>query len=80
MKNNIKPKRFTTDDPYPLKPYSKLIINAAITGMVNSKADSPYVPVTVDEIDENKRYYAQNLKYLTQVWSILQSTFIGKDI
>lgn len=41
---------FNTDDPYPLKPYKKLIINAAITGMIPKKKDTPFVPVTVDEI------------------------------
>ena len=38
------------EDPYPLKPYGKLIINAALTGMVPRKKDTPHVPVTVDEI------------------------------
>jgi uncharacterized protein (DUF849 family) len=46
----INNRRFKTDDPHPLKPYSKLIINAAITGMVPRRKDSPYVPITVDEI------------------------------
>lgn len=46
-------KGFNTDDPHPLKPYSKLIINAAITGMVPTKKDTPFVPVTVDEIIED---------------------------
>ena len=36
--------------PHPIKPYQKLIINAAITGMVPTKKDNPYVPVSVDEI------------------------------
>jgi 3-keto-5-aminohexanoate cleavage enzyme len=35
---------------HPLKPYNKLIINAAITGMVARKKNTPFVPVTVDEI------------------------------
>lgn len=35
---------------YPVKPYPKLIINAAITGMVPTKKDTPHVPVTEDEI------------------------------
>lgn len=30
--------------------WDKLIINAAITGMVPTKADTPHVPITVDEI------------------------------
>jgi uncharacterized protein (DUF849 family) len=46
-------KGFNTDDPHPLKPYSKLIINSAITGMVPTKKDTPFVPVTVDEIIED---------------------------
>jgi 3-keto-5-aminohexanoate cleavage enzyme len=41
------------DLPYPLRPYPKLIINAAITGMVPTKTDTPYVPVSVSEIIED---------------------------
>lgn len=44
---------FNTEDPHPLKPYDKLIINAAITGMVPRKKDTSYLPVTVDEIIED---------------------------
>ncbi|MBI4699099.1 MAG: 3-keto-5-aminohexanoate cleavage protein, partial [Nitrospirae bacterium] len=44
---------FDTADPHPLKPYDKLIINAAITGMNPTKKDTPYVPVAVDEIIED---------------------------
>lgn len=36
--------------PHPVTPYPKLIINAAITGMVPMKKDTPHVPITVDEI------------------------------
>jgi len=36
--------------PHPITPYPKLIINAAMTGMVPTKQDNPNVPVTVDEI------------------------------
>ena len=36
--------------PYPLTPYPKVIINAALTGMVPTKKDTPHVPVSVDEI------------------------------
>lgn len=36
--------------PYPLTPYPKLIINAAITGMIPMKKDTPHVPISVDEI------------------------------
>jgi len=39
--------------PHPVTPYSKLIINAAITGMVNTKQDTPHLPVSVDEIIED---------------------------
>lgn len=38
---------------HPLKPYDKLIINVALTGMVPTKKDSPFVPTTVDEIIED---------------------------
>lgn len=44
---------FNTEDPHPMKPFGKLIINAAITGMVPKKKDTPYLPVTVDEIIED---------------------------
>jgi len=36
--------------PHPIMPYPKLIINAAITGMVPTKKDTPHVPLRVDEI------------------------------
>jgi len=36
--------------PHPVTPYPKLIINAAITGMVPTKKDTPYVPISVEEI------------------------------
>ena len=39
--------------PHPIKPYQKLIINAALTGMVPTKEDNPHVPVSVDEIIED---------------------------
>lgn len=39
--------------PHPITPYPKLIINAAITGMVHKKSDTPYLPVTVEEIIED---------------------------
>ncbi len=44
---------FNTEDPHPMKLYDKLIINAAITGMVPKKKDTPYLPVTVNEIIED---------------------------
>jgi 3-keto-5-aminohexanoate cleavage enzyme len=36
-----------------ITPYEKLIINAAITGMVPTKKDNPHVPITVSEIIED---------------------------
>ena len=41
--------------PHPVTPYPKLIINAAITGMVPTKKDTPYIPITVDEIVEDAK-------------------------
>lgn len=46
-------KRFNAGDPHPLNPFGKLIINAAITGMVPTKKDTPHVPVAVEEIIED---------------------------
>jgi 3-keto-5-aminohexanoate cleavage enzyme len=51
MDNALKPP-FGTADPYPLQPYSKLIINAALTGMVPMKRHTPHIPVTPEEIIE----------------------------
>lgn len=45
--------RSNIEDPHPLNPFDKLIINAAITGMVPTKKDTPHVPVTVEEIIED---------------------------
>lgn len=39
--------------PHPVTPYPKLIINAAMTGMVPTKKDTPYVPISVKEIIED---------------------------
>jgi len=39
--------------PYPIKQYPKLIINAAITGMVHTKAQTPHLPESVSEIIED---------------------------
>ncbi len=39
--------------PHPITPYPKLIINAALTGMVPAKENTPYVPITVKEIIED---------------------------
>jgi 3-keto-5-aminohexanoate cleavage enzyme len=35
---------------YPIDPYPPVIINAAITGMIPVKSETPYVPVSEDEI------------------------------
>jgi len=39
--------------PHPVTPYPKLIINAAITGMVPKKKDTPHVPLASEEIIED---------------------------
>ncbi|MDD3726640.1 MAG: 3-keto-5-aminohexanoate cleavage protein [Candidatus Ratteibacteria bacterium] len=46
--------------PHPITPYKKLIINAAITGLVHTKKDTPYIPISVEEIIEDSIscYYA----------------------
>lgn len=36
--------------PHPITPYQKLIINAALTGMVPTKNDNPNLPITPEEI------------------------------
>ena len=53
MDREINNNGFDTEDAHPLKPYSKLIINAAITGMTPTKSDTPFVPVNIDEIIED---------------------------
>lgn len=42
--------RRNIDFAHPLKPYNKLIINVALTGMTPIKKDTPFVPTTIDEI------------------------------
>jgi uncharacterized protein (DUF849 family) len=42
--------RRNIDFAHPLKPYNKLIINVALTGMTPIKKDTPFVPITIDEI------------------------------
>lgn len=39
--------------PHPATPYPKLIINAAITGMVPKKSDTPHIPISVEEVIED---------------------------
>ncbi len=39
--------------PHPLRPYEPLIVNAAITGMVPTRAQVPHVPVTAEQIVES---------------------------
>lgn len=41
------------NDPVPLSTYSPLIINVCLTGMIPSKINTPYVPISVDEIIED---------------------------
>jgi len=36
--------------PHPLRPYEPLIVNAALTGMVPTRAQVPHVPVTPEQI------------------------------
>jgi uncharacterized protein (DUF849 family) len=45
--------RYDLGIPHPITPYPKLIINAAITGMVPQKKDNPNIPVSIDEIIED---------------------------
>lgn len=51
MKNDFS--SIFAENPHPLKPYNKLIINAAITGAVTTKQDTQFVPITTDEIVED---------------------------
>jgi len=39
--------------PHPVTPYSKLIVNAAITGMVPTKKETEHIPLDVEEIIED---------------------------
>jgi len=39
--------------PHPVTPYPKLIVNAAITGMVPTKKHTEHIPLSVDEIIED---------------------------
>ncbi|MBD3790510.1 MAG: GNAT family N-acetyltransferase [Campylobacterales bacterium] len=41
------------NDPAPLSPYTPLIINACLTGMIPTKTSTRYIPVSVDEIVED---------------------------
>ncbi|MDQ3224014.1 MAG: 3-keto-5-aminohexanoate cleavage protein [Gemmatimonadota bacterium] len=48
--------------PHPLRPYSELIVNFCPTGMIPTKAMTPHVPVTPDEvIDEACRALEQGV-------------------
>ena len=40
-------------EAYPHKPFSPLIINVCLTGMVPMKSDNPHVPITSEEIIED---------------------------
>jgi len=49
---------YNLDFPYPITEYPKLIINAAITGMIPKKKDNSYTPISVNEIiDDAIRCY-----------------------
>ncbi len=39
--------------PYPFVPYPKLIINAALTGVIPTRANSPHVPIQPEEVVED---------------------------
>lgn len=41
--------------PHPISPYPKLIINTALTGMVPTKKDTPYVPLNLEEIQQDAK-------------------------
>ncbi len=45
--------RYDLGMPHPVTSYPKLIINAAITGMVPRKKDTPHIPITPPEIIED---------------------------
>lgn len=58
MKNRQKIDKYknnyiSENDSYPLSPYSPLIINVALTGMVPTKTSTPYVPISINEIVED---------------------------
>ncbi len=52
-KDTKKQQYILNNDPHPLSPYSPLIINACLTGMVPTKISTRYVPISVDEIVED---------------------------
>jgi uncharacterized protein (DUF849 family) len=39
--------------PYPLTPYPELIVNFCPTGMIPTKAMTPHVPISPDEVIED---------------------------
>ncbi|MBT8420207.1 MAG: GNAT family N-acetyltransferase [Gammaproteobacteria bacterium] len=41
------------NDAYPLAPYPPLIINVCLTGMIPTKAQTPHVPISCEEIIED---------------------------
>lgn len=43
----------SSHEPNPLTPYSPLIINVALTGMIPTKRLTPYIPISTDEIIED---------------------------
>ncbi len=50
---NQKTEYICSNDAHPLSPYSPVIINVALTGIIPSKSLTPFVPLTVDEIVED---------------------------
>jgi uncharacterized protein (DUF849 family)/N-acetylglutamate synthase-like GNAT family acetyltransferase len=50
LKDAKKQQYIYDNDPNPLSPYSPLIINVCLTGMIPTKTSTKYVPVSVDEI------------------------------
>lgn len=52
-KEKKRQKYIAKSDPAPLQPYSPLIINTCLTGMIPTKSSTPFVPISTDEIIED---------------------------
>jgi 3-keto-5-aminohexanoate cleavage enzyme len=52
-RDNLRSRHIAENSPPPLSPYSPLIINACLTGIVPTKRRTPYVPVSIDEVIED---------------------------
>jgi len=48
-----RPQRSDVTFPYPFEPYPKLIINAALTGVIPTREMTPHVPVRPDDVIED---------------------------